>query len=74
MEICLYSGYLTVATGLTWDQVVEAEEKANSSEAAMQLRFYRHAFKPEVDSVRRWSLVAKPRIYWEKYDGADDSG
>jgi hypothetical protein len=74
MRIKLYS-YAVVASGLTWEQVDEAEAKANVSEAAKQFRFHRHAFEPKAHPVKCWSLLATPRIYYETtFGGGNDSG
>lgn len=73
MFIRLYR-YAVIASDLTYEQVEEAVAKANASEAGEQFLFYRHTLDSQ-EPIRRWSLLAMPRIYQDRMrDGADDSG
>jgi hypothetical protein len=73
MQIRLYN-YAVIASNLTYEQVEEAVAKANASEAGQHFQFYRHTLGSK-ESIRRWSLLAMPRIYQDRMrDGADDSG
>lgn len=72
MLIQLYK-YAVIASDLTYEQVEEATTKANASEAGKQFHFYRHTFGSQ-EPIRRWSLLAMPRIYQDRVNGADDSG
>lgn len=73
VQIRLYH-HVVIASNLSYEQVEEAVAKANASEAGQQFHFYRHTLDSK-EPIRRWSLLAMPRIYQDRMrDGVDDSG
>lgn len=74
MVIRLFS-YSVVARGLSWEQVLQAKELANKSEAGKQFQFAESLDEQSTHPIKRWALHAMPNIYFETtFEGKDAAG